>query len=125
MAAVLAAGADARPRGDQSWQWKYRVWMAPHAIRLAQCESGSRGEPVWRHNSGTYEGAFGFYYGTWDQFKPVSWWPSSASEASPWQQYVVARIVARRYGIASPWGCWRGSQHSWVRGGVAYESRTL
>lgn len=105
-------------KGDQSWQWNYRAWMPAHWIRLAQCESGSRGEPNWRHDSGTYEGAFGFYHGSWDQYKPVAWWPNSAANATPWQQFVVARRIAARFGLASPWGCWRGPQHAWVRGGL-------
>lgn len=123
---ALAATAAAEPpaqfkghrTGDQSWQWNYRAWMPPHWIRLAQCESGSRGEPNWKHDSGTYQGAFGFWYGSWDSFKPVAWWPNNAADATPFQQWRVARRIAARYGIASPWGCWRGPQHSWVRGGL-------
>lgn len=111
--------------GDQAWQWQYKKWMTPHAQRLGACESGS---PVDRLNFGhssSYEGVFGFAPSTWDSFKPVSWWPQAAYLATPWQQYVVARRVAARYGIASPWGCWRGDQHAWVRGSEPYYSRSL
>lgn len=112
---LAAAGANAR--GDQGWQWRYRVWMPPHWIRLAQCEGGGRGEPNWRHHS-YYQGAFGFAPGSWDQFKPVAWWPRDAHLATPWQQYRTALRIAARFGLAEPWGCWRGPQHAWVRGGL-------
>lgn len=109
---------DSRAARDRdAWQWNYRAWMPPHWIRLAECESGSK-PPNWRHNSGTYQGAFGFYYGSWDQFKPVKGWPRDAHLATPWQQWRTALRIARRYGLASPWGCWRGPQHAWVRGGL-------
>jgi hypothetical protein len=90
--------------------------MPKHWINLAACESGSS-PPNWRHDSGTYQGAFGFYYGTWDQYR-LSGYPSNAAQASPWQQWRVALRVAAKYGIASPWGCWRGSSHAWVRNGL-------
>ena len=102
-------------RHSQAWQWRYRVWMPAHWIRLAECESGAR-PPNWKHNSGTYQGAFGFYYGSWDRFKPVSWWPRDAHLASPWQQYRTALRIHARYGF-SGWGCWQGAAHEWVRTG--------
>lgn len=111
---VLSAVA-AAPTAKPSWQYKYKVWMPKHWQNLAACESGSN-PPNWTHNSGTYEGAFGFYYGSWDSFK-LPGYPSAAYLATPWQQWKVARRIAARYGIASPWGCWRGPHHSWVRAG--------
>ncbi len=114
IAATFTAGATA---ATPSWQWQYTKWMPKHWVNLAACESGSS-PPNWRHNSGTYEGAFGFYHGSWDQFRPARY-PSSASSATPWQQWQVALRIAARFGIASPWGCWRGSQHAWVRNGLS------
>lgn len=116
---VLAPSAQSK----QDWQWKYTTWMPGHWIRLAQCEGGTRGEPNWKHNSGTYQGAFGFHYTTWDQYKPFPWWPKEAFQATPWQQYQTALRVAARWGIAEPWGCWRGDDHAWVRGNVPYHAR--
>lgn len=111
MAFVSAASAD-----NHTWQWRYQVWMPKHWINLAACESGSN-PPNWRHNSGTYQGAFGFHHGSWDQFN-VYGYPRDAHLATPWQQWRVALRIAARYGIASPWGCWRGAHHAWVRNGL-------
>lgn len=115
-AVLIAATLVPAASSAGEWQWKYRVWMPQHWQNLAACESGSN-PPNWRHNSGTYEGAFGFYHGSWDAFRPARY-PSSASQATPWQQWQVALRIAARYGIASPWGCWRGSHHAWVRNGL-------
>ena len=102
--------------GPPIWQYNYKAWMPQHWQNLAACESGSK-PPNWTHNSGTYQGAFGFYYGSWDAFK-YRGYPSEAYLATPWQQYRVALRIAAKYGIASPWGCWRGPQHAWVRNGL-------
>lgn len=92
------------------WQWRWKVFTPPMFQRLARCESGAW-PPNWRHDSGTYEGAYGFWYGTWDQYK-LPGYPSSAAAANPFQQWQVARRLFRLYGY-SPWGCY---QHAWVRG---------
>lgn len=115
-AAIAATSVPLAQGGNQAWQWQYKTWMPRHWQNLAACESGSN-PPNWQHNSGTYEGAFGFYRGSWDAFRPARY-PSSASAATPWQQWQVALRIAARYGIASPWGCWRGPQHAWVRAGL-------
>lgn len=111
----LSGRASAAPnsphRGQQRWQWRWDVWMPPMWVRLAECESGHR-PPDWRHDGGIYEGAFGFYTGTWDRFKYAGY-PDHAYDASPWMQYRVALRLFRRFGY-SPWGCFR---HSWVRNG--------
>jgi hypothetical protein len=92
-------------RGDQSWQWKWEVWLPDKWQRIGACETGYGRRPGrWDWNSGTYQGAFGFAVSSWDQFKPVSWWPNEAYLASPWQQYQVALAIYRRYGL-SGWGC--------------------
>lgn len=133
MALALVSGAlGAKPNqfvghrtGDQSWQYKYKVWMSDHAQRLAACESGSPTSDLNFEYRGSYDGAFGFAYSTWDDYKPVSWWPDDAWQATPWQQYVVARRVAADLGISTPWGCWRGDSHAWVRGSEPYDSERL
>jgi hypothetical protein len=67
----------------------------------------------WRHNSGTYQGAFGFYYGSWDAFKPKGA-PSAAYLATPRQQYRAALNIYRRYGF-SGWGCYtHGGYRYWM-----------
>jgi hypothetical protein len=92
-------------RGDQGWQWKWRVWLPDKWQRIGACETGYGRRPGnWTWNSGTYQGAFGFHYQSWDQFKPVSWWPHAAYLASPWQQYRTALAIHARYGF-SGWGC--------------------
>jgi len=86
--------------GDQGWQWKWRVWLPAKHQRVIRCETHG----TWTWNSGTYQGAYGFAVSSWDQFKPVSWWPREAYLASPWQQYQTALAIYRRYG-RSGWGC--------------------
>jgi hypothetical protein len=92
-------------RGDQGWQWKWQVWLPDKWARIGACETGYGRRPGdWTWNSGTYQGAFGFHHQSWDQFKPVSWWPREAYLASPWQQYRTALAIHARYGL-SGWGC--------------------
>lgn len=89
--------------GDQSWQWKTNVWLPDKHRRVAICETG-QDPPNWQHDSGTYQGGYGFWYGTWDRYKPVGWWPDNAAQATPWQQYRTALRVIADYGW-SGWGC--------------------
>ena len=77
--------------------------------RIARCETGER----WTWNSGAYQGAFGFWYGTWDAYKPRGY-PREAYQATPVQQLRVAVIVAHRVGFGA-WGCYKNV--SWVRNG--------
>lgn len=108
----MAALTFATPaKAAQDWQWKYKKWMPAVWQRLAQCETGLN----WRHNSGTYQGGYGFYYGSWDAFKKP-WYPAEAYNATPWQQYQVALAIHRRYGF-SGWGCTKGPEHAWVLNG--------
>jgi hypothetical protein len=91
--------------GDQAWQWNWQVWLPDKWARIGACETGFGQRPGrWDWNSGTYQGAFGFAVSSWDQFKPVSWWPDEAYLATPWQQYQVALEIHARYGF-SGWGC--------------------
>lgn len=93
-----------------AWSSKPRPkWMTPVEWAVGMCETGLN----WRHNSGTYQGAYGFYYGSWDQFKP-SGYPAEAYQATPWQQTVVARRIRARYGW-SGWGCYtHGGYRYWM-----------
>ena len=96
--------------GDQSWQWKWEKWLPDKWQRIGACETGYGKRPGrWDWNSGTYQGAFGFYYDSWDRFVPradrrAGPYPSEAYEATPRQQYEVALAIYRRYGL-SGWGC--------------------
>lgn len=109
--ACLVSTAQAAP-AKQSWQYKYKVWMPMKWQNLAHCEAGTRhpAEPDWQHNSGTYQGAMGFYYGTWDQYRYPGY-PSEAYLATPWQQYKVALRVFAIHGYGA-WGCFK---YDWVR----------
>lgn len=114
LALFLTHAAIARvPASQQAWQWRYTVWMPQVWQRLAQCESGSN-PPNWRHDSGEYVGAFGFYIGSWQRFKYAGY-PARASQATPWQQWRVALRIHARFGF-SGWGCYQGPEHAWVRG---------
>ena len=91
--------------GDQSWQWHWEKWLPDKYRRVFHCETPTNGQYInWQHDSGTYQGGPGFYYGSWDQFKPVSWWPDEAYDATPWQQYQTARAIVAQYGFTG-WGC--------------------
>ena len=96
---------EGRRLGNQAWQYRWQVWLPAKWQRVGACETGYGKRPGdWRWNSGTYQGAFGFHHGSWDAFKPVSWWPHAAYLATPWQQYQTALAIHRRYGF-SGWGC--------------------
>jgi len=111
-ASTLAAPRPDKPNqfyghrnGDQAWQWKWQTWLPDKWQRIGACETGYGKRPGrWDWNSGAYQGAFGFAVSSWDQFKPVSWWPDEAYLATPWQQYRVALEIHKRYGF-SGWGC--------------------
>ena len=91
-------------------QWAWQRWLPHKWQRIGACETGYGRRPGnWRHNSGSYQGAFGFAVQSWDSFVPhadPTWgpYPSEAYEATPRQQYEVALAIYRRYGL-SGWGC--------------------
>jgi hypothetical protein len=91
-------------------QYNWRAWLPDKWARIGACETGYGQRPGnWRHNSGTYQGAFGFAVSSWDAFVPSADpkygpYPSEAYEATPRQQYEVAMAIYRRYGL-SGWGC--------------------
>ena len=89
----------------QADEWNWRAWLPDKWRRIGTCETGLD----WHWNSGTYQGAFGFYWGTWDAYKPRGY-PDEAYQATPRQQMNVAINVrdganghpANGYGA---WGC--------------------
>lgn len=85
---------------ERKRQWNWQAWLPPVWRAIGMCET----QLNWQHNSGTYQGAFGFYHGSWDAFRPPGY-PSEAYLASPWQQYQVALRIHARYGFTG-WGCW-------------------
>ncbi len=88
---VAVARAAVRPAFVTRMEWA-----------VALCETGGN----WQHHTRDYQGAYGFYKGSWDAFAPRGF-PSEAYLASPWQQTVVERRIRARYGW-SGWGCVTG-----------------
>lgn len=107
-----ARAAEARWLSDAWVQWHYDwpAWLPDKWQRIGACETGYGQRPGnWRHNSGAYQGAFGFAVSSWDGFVPsadpdAGPYPPNADEATPRQQYEVALAIYRRYGL-SGWGC--------------------
>lgn len=73
-------------------------WLPEMWYRLGVCETGLN----WRHSTTDYGGAFGFYRGSWDDYKPGGY-PDEPEQATPREQYVVALRIARD-GLGG-WGC--------------------
>ena len=80
-------------------QWNWQAWLPDKWRRIGVCETGLN----WLHHNSSYQGAFGFATQSWDSFK-LAGYPEDADQASPWQQYMVALAIYRRYGL-SGWGC--------------------
>lgn len=102
LAALWQRKAHAARKAYERWHryhYDWRSWLPAKWYRIARCETGVR----WDWNSGTYQGAFGFYHGSWDAFR-LPGYPSEAYLATPRQQYEVALAIWRRYGF-SGWGC--------------------
>lgn len=93
-----------------AYHWDWPAWLPDKWQRIGACETGYGRRPgQWTWNSGTYQGAFGFYHGSWDAFVPradpkAAPYPSEAYHATPRQQYEVALAIWRAYGF-SGWGC--------------------
>ena len=86
------------------YHWHWWKWLPMKWQRIGACETGYGKRPGrWDWNSGMYQGAFGFYYGTWDQYKPKGA-PSEAYLATPRQQYQCALNVYAAHGYGA-WGC--------------------
>lgn len=94
----------------REYHWNWPAWLPDKWARIGACETGYGQRPGrWDWNSGTYQGAFGFYHGSWDAFAPradpkAGPYPSEAYLATPRQQYEVALAIYRMYGL-SGWGC--------------------
>lgn len=85
---------------DYAW-W---IWLPKKWQRVFHCETPTDGHYInWQHNSGTYEGGPGFYYGTWDAYKPAGA-PHAAYLATPREQYQAALSVHAEHGYRA-WGC--------------------
>lgn len=101
------ARATAAKRKYVAWvayHWHWWKWLPDKWARIGACETGYGTKPgVWTWNSGRFQGAFGFYYGTWDQYRPAGA-PSEAYLATPRQQYQAALNVAAVHGYGA-WGC--------------------
>lgn len=93
-----------------AYHYDWRSWLPDKWQRIGACETGYGRIPGdWRWNSGTYQGAFGFYHGSWDAFRgqadpKAGPYPSEAYLATPRQQYEVALAIWRVFGF-SGWGC--------------------
>jgi len=89
---------------ERARQWNWQAWLPDKWQRIGACETGYGQRPGnWRHNSGAFQGAFGFRYTSWDDFR-LPGYPTEAYLATPWQQYQVALAIYHRYGF-SGWGC--------------------
>lgn len=94
----------------RAYHYDWPSWLPDKWQRVGACETGYGKRPGrWDWNSGTYQGAFGFYHGSWDAFvsradPKAGPYPSEAYEATPRQQYEVALAIWRAYGF-SGWGC--------------------
>jgi hypothetical protein len=109
-AKIKARLARLRYEAWREYHWHWWQWLPDKWQRVGACETGYGRRPgQWTWNSGTYQGAFGFYHGSWDAFVPYADpkagpYPSEAYLATPRQQYEVALAIWRRYGF-SGWGC--------------------
>lgn len=74
-------------------------------VRIGRCEQPGPGYKGvnWSFPGPTFQGGLGFYFGTWDGYKPRGF-PADAGSASWRQQMRVANILLGEYGT-SPWGC--------------------
>lgn len=80
------------------------AWITPFAWRVAVCETGKgNAYPDFRHHAGSYEGAWGWYHGTW-LLDRMAGMPRHAYDASPREQYRVFQIGRAR---GRYWGCIR------------------
>jgi hypothetical protein len=77
------------------------LWLA-----IGRCEQpgAGYGGVNWTHPGPTYQGGLGFYYATWDGWKPAGY-PADAGSATWRQQMIVAQRVANDVGY-SAWGCY-------------------
>lgn len=82
------------------------AWLPQIYYAIGTCETSLN----WHYHTRDYQGAFGFYRGTWDQYKPKGF-PADADLATPRQQLTVAEILVSKFGY-SPWGCYRNGDYA-------------
>ena len=79
---------------------------ANHAlwIRVGKCEQPGKGYRGirWNHPGPRYQGGLGFFYRSWDYYKPRGY-PDNAGQATWRQQMTVANRLWKRAGWG--WGC--------------------
>ena len=113
LALVLTATAAGRtPAWQQSWQYKWQVWLPDKWQRIGACETGYGKRPGnWHHQNSGYVSAFGIQRGHKDGqydddarrvFMPP--W-NDRRNPTPWQQYRTALSHYARHGGFSGWGC--------------------
>lgn len=84
-------------------------YLTPMEWAVGMCETKLN----WKHRTRDYQGAFGFYSGSWDAFRPAGY-PTEAYNATPRQQTVVMRRIRARYGWTG-WGCvTNGGYRHWI-----------
>ena len=101
LVAALASCALMAPAAEAKMPKNWRIWIA-----MGRCEQPGRGAwgVNWSHTGPTYQGGLGFYYRTWQGWKPKGY-PSNAGYATWRQQMNVANRVANDVGF-SAWSCW-------------------
>lgn len=114
-ALILAANAAAHHyphhvpgKGNQSWQWKWWVWLPDKWQRIGACETGYGKRPGnWNHANTQYVSAFGIYRPQYDKDAASMGAPpwNDARPPSPWHQYRAALGHYRMFGGFSGWGC--------------------
>lgn len=103
VAVAVAVGALAAPGfAEARLPANYSTW-----IRIGRCEQPGKGYRgiYWSHPGPTYQGGLGFFYRTWDYYKPRGY-PADAGQATWRQQMRVANRVAASVGFTA-WGCYR------------------
>jgi hypothetical protein len=89
----------------ERWQYEYAWWLWLPAFdrAVAECETPTPdGTMNFRHHAGTYEGAWGWWHGTWLGDRPKGA-PEHAYDATPRQQWEAFKrgwYVLHHY-----WGC--------------------
>ena len=73
-------------------------------LKVGRCEQPGNGYQGinWQDHGPRYEGGLGFYFGSWDAYKPKGY-PDNAGDATWRQQMVVANRLWHRAGWG--WGC--------------------
>ena len=95
--AILAVPATAAPRPPLPAN--HDLWL-----KVGRCEQPGKGYGGirWNHPGPRYQGGLGFYYRSWDAYKPKGY-PANAGDATWRQQMVVANRLWKRAGWG--WGC--------------------